>query len=166
MNKVMNYLDRFHLKNAGDQSLTQTSLQIFRQSIYKKWLPELRKSILEQIRKDRDSELVDNNLVRDSIQQFIFMGFDQKVVIKKFEGSNDLHWVGDKNLARYDDEFEKQFQQNSTEYFAQKAQTWFSSLVCFEYVEKINYHLQKEEANADYYLQEQTKPKIINIVLN
>lgn len=94
------------------------------------------------------------------------MGFDQKVVIKKFEGSNDLHWVGDKNLARYDDEFEKQFQQNSTEYFAQKAQTWFSSLVCFEYVEKINYHLQKEEANADYYLQEQTKPKIINIVLN
>ena len=32
------------------------------------------------------------------------MGFDQKVVIKKFEGANDLHWVGDKNLARYDDE--------------------------------------------------------------
>ena len=47
MNKVMNYLDRFHLKNAGDQSLTQTSLQIFRNSIYRKWLVELRKSILE-----------------------------------------------------------------------------------------------------------------------
>jgi hypothetical protein len=64
---------------------------------------------------------VDNTLVRDAIQQFIHMGFDQKVLIKKFEGSNDLHWVGDKNLARYDDEFEKFFQQNSTEYFAQKA---------------------------------------------
>jgi hypothetical protein len=46
------------------------------------------------------------------------MGFDQKVVIKKFEGQNDLHWVGDKNLARYDDEFEKFFQNTSTEYFA------------------------------------------------
>ena len=46
------------------------------------------------------------------------MGFDQKVVIKKFEGSSDLHWVGDKNLARYDDEFEKFFLQNATDFFA------------------------------------------------
>ena len=38
------------------------------------------------------------------------MGFDQKVIIKKFEGSNDLIWYGDKNLSRYDDEFEKSFQ--------------------------------------------------------
>lgn len=93
------------------------------------------------------------------------MGFDQKVVIKKFEGSHDLHWVGDKNLARYDDEFEKFFQQNSKDYFNNKAQQWFSTLTCHEYVEKINSHLKQEETNADFYLQEQTKPKIINIVL-
>lgn len=37
--------------------------------------------------------------------------------------------------------------------------------MCFEYVVKINSHLIQEETNADYYLQEQTKPKIINIVL-
>ena len=37
MNKVMNYLDIFHLKNVGDQSLTQTSLQLFRQNIYRKY---------------------------------------------------------------------------------------------------------------------------------
>lgn len=30
---------------------------------------------------------------------------------------------------------------------------------------KVHDHLQKEETNADFYLQEQTKPKIINIVL-
>ena len=121
MSKVMNYLDRFHLKNAGDQSLTQTSLQIFRQLIYKKWMYKLRESIVDQIRKDREGELVDNNQIRDAIQQFIFMGFDQKVQIKKFEGSSDLHWVGDKNLARYDDEFEDYFKQTSKEFFAQKA---------------------------------------------
>lgn len=80
------------------------------------------------------------------------MGFDQKVVIKKFEGANDLHWVGDKNLAKYDDEFEKFFQSNSTEFFAQKAQIWFAELNCYEYIVKVNDHLEKEEANADYYL--------------
>ena len=73
-------------------------------------------------------------------------------MIKKFEGANDLHWVGDKNLARYDDEFEKFFQQNSTEFFAAKATTWFSSLNCYEYVVKVSDNLQKEENNADYYL--------------
>ena len=56
MNKVMNYLDRFHLKNAGDCSLTQTSLQLFRYNIFRKYLPEFRKSILELIRRDRENE--------------------------------------------------------------------------------------------------------------
>jgi hypothetical protein len=67
MNKVMNYLDRFHLKNAGDQSLTQTSLQLYRQNIYKPWLPELRKSILEQIRKDRENDVVNYELIKHGI---------------------------------------------------------------------------------------------------
>ena len=84
---------------------------------------------------------MDNNLVRDAIQQFIYMGFDQKVVIKKFEGSTDLHWVGDKNLARYDDEFEKFFLQNANEFFGAKASLWFAQLNCYEYVEKVNNHL-------------------------
>lgn len=77
-----------------------------------------------------------------------------------------MYWVGDKNLARYDNEFEKFFLQNSTEFFAWKAGLWFAELNCYEYVEKVNNHLHQEEANADFYLQEQTKPKIINIVLS
>jgi hypothetical protein len=49
------------------------------------------------------------------------MGFDVKVTIRKFEGSNGLQWDGDKNLARYDDEFQKHFESNSTEFFRAKA---------------------------------------------
>ena len=46
-----------------------------------------------------------------------------------------------------------------------KAQLWYNTLSCHEYIVKVSEHLQKEETNADFYLQEQTKPKIINIVL-
>lgn len=42
---------------------------------------------------------------------------------------------------------------------------WYSSLQTHEYIETVSRHLGKEEVNADFYLQEQTKPKIINIVL-
>ena len=76
---------------------------------------------MELIRKDRENEFVNNELVKHAIMQFILMGFDQKVTIKKFEGSSELHWVGDKNLVQYDDAFEKEFQKYSTEYFNSKA---------------------------------------------
>lgn len=93
------------------------------------------------------------------------MGYDSKVSIRKFEGSTDLIWIGDQNLARYDDEFERFFCLNTKEWFESKSSQWYSSLSCHEYLIKVHEHLQKEEANADFYLQEQTKPKIINIVL-
>lgn len=36
LNKIMQYLDRFHLKNQGDKSLTATSLNKFRDRIFKR----------------------------------------------------------------------------------------------------------------------------------
>ena len=42
---------------------------------------ELRKSILEQIKKDREHDIVDKILIKDAIQQFINMGFEQKTMI-------------------------------------------------------------------------------------
>ena len=36
--RLMVYLDRYHLKTANQQSLTETSLNIFRKEIYKKKL--------------------------------------------------------------------------------------------------------------------------------
>ena len=36
---------------------------------------------------------------------------------------------------------------------------------CFEYIKKVSEHLKKEEENADFFLQHDTKPRIIQIVL-
>ena len=36
---------------------------------------------------------------------------------------------------------------------------------CFEYIKKVSEHLKKEEDNADYFLQHDTKDRILKIVL-
>jgi len=36
--------------------------------------------------------------------QFIYMGFNKKIVLRKIDSI--LVWMGDKNLKKYEDEFE------------------------------------------------------------
>ena len=97
----MAYLDRFHLKNQGDMSLTETVLNHFKDQIYSKKLVKLRGSILAEIRKDRQGEDVDLSLVKKAIDQFIFMGYEGKVEIKRKEATTH-DWLGEKNLMDYD----------------------------------------------------------------
>ncbi len=51
-------------------SLTQTSLNIWINTIYKPTLPTFKKSILNEIQKDRNEDLVSKDLIRDAIKQF------------------------------------------------------------------------------------------------
>lgn len=107
LNKIMQYLDRFHLKNQGDQSLTETALNMFRDRIFKRKLAELRKCVLTEIKADREGEIVDFSLIKKSIDQFIYMGYVSKVIICK-RGATSVHeWVGERNLMVYDRDFEK-----------------------------------------------------------
>jgi hypothetical protein len=52
----MVYLDRTLLKNQGDQSLFEQALTLFRDKVFKRRVGELKKYILEEIRKDREDE--------------------------------------------------------------------------------------------------------------
>jgi hypothetical protein len=102
LNKVMQYLDRFHLKNQGDLSLTETSLNLFRDKIFQSRLPDLRKATLAEIKKDREGQLIDKDLIKSAVQQFIYMGYENKVLIAKKGGATDLDWLAERNLMVYD----------------------------------------------------------------
>ena len=154
LNKVMFYLDRFHLKNQGDKSLTATSLNMWRDRIFKRQLTTLRGSVLNEIRKDREGEMVDQVLIKNSIQQFIYMGYEEKVVINKRGGAQDLNWVGDRNLMVYDKDFEAHLKVATEEFYRTSSEKWRGMLSCFEYVLKVHKHLVKEENNADTFLEE------------
>ena len=47
--------------------MTETALARFKDKIFKKRMVELRKSILEQIKKDREHDIVDKDLIKEAI---------------------------------------------------------------------------------------------------
>ena len=73
-------------------------------------------------------------------------------------------WAGTKNLKMYTDEFEVMFLVNTKEYFERKAILWLSEYNCVEYLEAVERALNKEETNAAYWLEDETKPKMLSIV--
>lgn len=153
MKKMYDYLDRYYLKNGGQhvQSLTETALKIWKASIFDHQQIELRRSILEEIKKDRMGEMTDLEVIKTSIQQYIYMGYEKRINVIKDPHGN-FEWKAEKNLLIYDREFEKYLLNTTTEFFKERAHYWFSTLACNEYVVKIQQHLQKEESNADYFL--------------
>jgi len=49
-------------------------------------LVDFRNAILEEIRKDREKQMVDHELINDSIKQFLLMALEKNLVIKKLAG--------------------------------------------------------------------------------
>ena len=65
----MVYLDRTLLRNQGDQSLFEQALLLFKQRIFTKRVGELRKYILEEIKKDtEDRRLEETNSDLDRLK--------------------------------------------------------------------------------------------------
>ena len=77
-----------------------------------------------------------------------------------------MEWRGVKNLQIYEEEFEKQLETNTREFFRDRGQQWLQSMSCNDYINKIDGHLKKEEENADKFLQPETKKKLEKIVLD
>jgi hypothetical protein len=61
LKKMFDYLDRYYLKSGSErcQSLTDTALSKFREIIFQKRKAEFVNAILQEIHKDRESEIVD-----------------------------------------------------------------------------------------------------------
>ena len=82
--------------------------------------------------------MTDLDLIRDGVQQYIYMSLEGKLAFNTFEGQNKFIWVGEKNLQLYDNKFEKILVDNTKEFFAKKSKIWFQTLSCYEYILKIS----------------------------
>ena len=71
-----------------------------------KEIHELRRSILNEIEKDRLDEMVEKDVIKGGVHQFLYMGFMKNIGIQKLEGGSYI-WKGERSLGVYDKEFEK-----------------------------------------------------------
>ena len=92
------------------------------------------------------------------------MGYEKKAQIKKNDNGTFL-WLGEKNLLMYDQEFESHLKLATTEFYAQRAANWLTTFSCYQYILKVSDHLKKEEDNAEYFLQPESKKKILDLTL-
>lgn len=86
------------------------------------------------------------------------MGLINADIIKS---DDDFVWRGDKNLNIYETMFEKFLIQRSKEEYSLKSTGWMGRLNCPEYLAECEKHLLKEEERADYFMQPETKPKLL-----
>lgn len=63
------------MKNTSLASLATTALQLFHDNCFTQVRERVCQAILNQIKRDRDNEMVDLGLIKSSIYTFVEMGF-------------------------------------------------------------------------------------------
>lgn len=81
-------------------------------------------------------EMTDLEVIKTSIQQYIYMGYEKRINVIKDPHGN-FEWKAEKNLLIYDKDFEKYLLNTTNEFFKERSNYWFSTLACNEYVVKI-----------------------------
>ena len=121
--------------------MTNAALEMFRDQIFMPNLQFLRSAILEEIRKDRDQEIVEIDLIKSAINHFVVIDYKrppnddkgQKVEILLKKGQ-EFEWLGTKSLEIYDNELQRQLMAETTQFFQDKSKHWRESQTCHEYV--------------------------------
>jgi len=102
--------------------------------------------------------------VRKSISVYVDIGLVLPKPMRTRDGN--FVWQGDRNLYVYDEDFEAAFLDRTQRESLQKATMWNSTRNCPEYLQEVQAFLDNEELNADYWLQPETKIKMLRIVEN
>lgn len=150
--------DRYYLKNNNQMPLAQTAMNFFKDKCFLIAKPKIIGQLLEQVTKDRNGEFCDWDLLKDAINSFVQLGLQSADIIKQ---GDDFVWRGDRNLDLYNQHIEKAIIDDAGQEYGFKAQQWMSSLNCPEYLDTIDKQLTKEEERADYFLQPETKSRLL-----
>jgi cullin 1 len=137
MSKMFNYLDRYYLKFSNMDSTILTSIKLFKSTIFDTIKHDLVETVLEEIRKWRDSEDVEWDVLHLVIESFITIGITKNAKIEKgTAGEGSLKWGGEQNLNEYDGLFEKTFIKHTRTYYHAQAENWLMNMNSPEYIRK------------------------------
>ena len=73
-------------------------------------------------------EVVDLDIIRLGIQQFINQGIKKPIVSKEANGA--IEFKGEKDLQTYTDRFEKYLLDETVKFFRVQGNIWYNSLGC------------------------------------
>jgi cullin 1 len=139
-------------------------MKMFTEQVF--FMDELQKkitdAILEQIKAGREGKSFEKELVKKAIAVYVDIGLIKPRPMRTPDGL--FLWQGDRSLSEYETHFETAFLDSTLKQSMQSAKMWNSTRNCPEYLREVQQFLMNEESNADYYLQPETKIKLLKIV--
>ena len=107
--------------------------------------------------------MINRDALKTAIQVYVDLGREGDQ--KPMRTGDRFFWDGTPNLAYYEQQFEAKYLELTRITYRQKANQWNSDLDCFTYLNEVDKAFVREEFNADFWLQAQTKPKMLTIVI-
>ena len=107
MDRSFEYLNRYYLKNNQLQLVGEKCMSMFQEKIFNLRKVAITEAILAQIKKDRNGDAINKEVVQKCIAVYVDIGLVKPKPMRTRDGL--FLWQGDRNLAVYDDHFEAEF---------------------------------------------------------
>ena len=147
---ILMYMDRTYVKTYKKSPVYDMALTLFREIVvYNANVRERLKSIiLENVDLERSGQLIDRDLMRSTTYMLVELG-----------GSGN---VG--TDTPYESEFEREFLDMTTRFYAVESQDFIGQYTCPDYVKKADARLTEEEDRARSYLAPSSLTKLLDRV--
>ena len=145
LSNVFKYLDRFYVKRLSLPELMEVGNQSFHDIVFNAVKRDVRTAILELIRRERESEIIDRKLVKDVVEIFVEMG-----------GARN-------SLEVYVTDFEDMLLSTTADFYSRESSRWAEEDSFPDYMGKAEDRLTQEQQRVANYLHSSTEEKLLKV---
>jgi len=155
-NIFFKYLDRYHVPRHNLDSTRIVALKCFKAHVFDPIKARVRDAVLELVHTEREGETVDHRLLKAIISIFCEMGLSDKS-----DQPGDGLAASEITLACYQEDFEKEFIEQTHKYYARKASVMSEEESFPHYMVKAEAFLESERERIRNYLPESSETKLL-----
>lgn len=143
---ILMYMDKVYVKNNEVDSVYNLGLVLFRDIIVRhdRIRDHLRESLLSMVMKERNGEVIDRIALKNACQMLMILGIQ--------------------NRAVYQEDFERPFLAQSSEFYNVESQMLLAENSASIYIKKAESRINEEAERAKNYLDVSTESRIIQVV--
>ena len=142
---ILMYMDRTFVVQQKRTPVYDLGLQLFKETIthHPQVHDRLQNHLLTSIHLERTGELINRLLMKTTLSMLVDLGINSTVV--------------------YEEDFEMQFLERTSQFYKQEAQDYIANNTCPDYMRKAEQRLNEERLRVTHYLDSSTEPRLKQI---
>ncbi|CAH1721454.1 cullin-3-B-like [Aphis gossypii] len=143
---ILMYMDKVYVKNNEVDSVYNLGLVLFRDIIVRhdRIRDHLRETLLSMVMKERNGEVIDRIALKNACQMLMILGIQNRIV--------------------YQEDFERPFLAQSSEFYNVESQMLLAENSASIYIKKAESRINEEAERAKNYLDVSTESRVIQVV--